>query len=304
MIYLLYLFGFLPSIIWLFFYLRKDAHPESNRMILKIFFFGMLAAFFAIFLEKSFQLTTSFLKNQKILSSILVIFLGGAFVEEYLKYLVVRIGVFQNPELDEPPDLLLYMIISALGFAALENILALVQCYPISGASEILIKCYPISELRETLSTIGSRFVSATFLHALSSGALGYFLALSIRYQKKRRLLFLTGLLIATLLHGLYNWPMMTVAAAERVTFYGFIFPFFIFIAGGYLIVSYGFKELRNKIIFLSGYSLLAIWYIWLNYPIIKIEYLLPVAILTGLAFFVSFSFNTLKRLKGICLIK
>ncbi len=38
-------FGLAPSFIWLLFFLRKDAHPESNPMILKIFFYGMLAAF-------------------------------------------------------------------------------------------------------------------------------------------------------------------------------------------------------------------------------------------------------------------
>jgi len=59
MAYFLYLFGFLPSIIWLSFYLRKDAHPESNRMVLKIFLYGMLAALVAIVLEKAFQKTSS-----------------------------------------------------------------------------------------------------------------------------------------------------------------------------------------------------------------------------------------------------
>ena len=166
MIYLLYLFGFLPSIIWLLFYLRKDAHPESNRMILRIFFFGVLAAFFAIFLEKGFQAITA--------NSLLIIFLGGAFIEEYLKYLVVRVGVFHNSEMDEPPDLLLYMIISALGFAALENIL-------------VLSNYHPILTTAKALEVMSWRFVSATFLHALCSGTLGYFLALSFSISNSEK---------------------------------------------------------------------------------------------------------------------
>lgn len=229
MIYFLYLFGFLPSIVWLFFYLRKDSHPESNRMILKIFFFGILVAFFAIVLEKIFQKTTGLKPD-----SIIVIFLGGALIEEYLKYLVVRVGVFSNPELDEPPDLLIYMIISALGFAALENIL-------------VLSNYHPILTPGQALGIMGWRFVSATFLHALCSGILGYFLALSLFHIKKRKTFFFLGLVVVTTLHGLYNWSIMKIEGLEK--------------------------------------------------------FILPVVILIILAWFVSFSFKKLKRLKGICRI-
>ena len=219
MTYFLYLFGFLPSILWLFFYLRKDAHPESNRMILKIFFFGMLAAFFAIFLEKGFQLITS--------HPFLVIFLGGAFIEEYLKYLVVKFGVFKNSEMDEPPDLLLYMIISALGFAALENILVLSNYHPILT---------PV----KALEVMGWRFVSATFLHALCSGTLGYFLALSFFHIRQRKRFFLAGLVIVMTLHGLYNWSIMKIEGPEK-----FILPFFVLIILAWL-VSFWLKKLKR----------------------------------------------------------
>lgn len=219
MIYFLYLFGFLPSFIWLLFYLRKDVHPESNRMILKIFFFGMLIAFFAIFLEKGFQKITT--------SSLLIIFLGGALIEEYLKYLVVRVGVFASAELDEPPDLLLYMIIAALGFAALENILVLSNYHPILT---------PV----KALEVMSWRFVSATFLHALCSGVLGYFLALSFFYIGQRKKIFLLGLGIATALHGLYNWSIIEIENLAR-----FILPMAILIILA-LFVSYSFKKLQR----------------------------------------------------------
>jgi len=123
MIYLLYFFGFLPSIIWLLFYLQKDVHPESNKQILKVFFYGIIAGFCAILVEAMF-------KEVLLPKSILYIFIGGAFVEEYLKYLVIKFEILKNSELDEPFDIMLYMIISALGFAALENILILIGYHP------------------------------------------------------------------------------------------------------------------------------------------------------------------------------
>jgi len=185
MIYILYLFGFLPSIIWLLFYLRKDVHPESNEQILKVFFYGIIVAFCAILVEIMFK---------KILPprSVLYIFIGGAFVEEYLKYLVVKFEILRNPELDEPFDIMLYMIIAALGFAALENIL-------------ILCKYHPFLELSTTLNITTWRFLTATFLHTLSSGILGYFLALSFLNLKNQKKLFLIGLFLASTLHGFYN---------------------------------------------------------------------------------------------------
>lgn len=223
MSYLPYLLGFLPGLIWLIFYLRKDAHPEPNRLVLKIFFFGIIAAFLAIFLERGFHFLISFLKNQKTLSSILAIFLGGALIEEYSKYLAVRIGVYKNSELDESVDILLYMIISALGFASLENIL-------------VLSSFHPFLTIGKALETMAWRFVSATFLHALCSGLVGYFLALSFLYSKKRRWLVLAGLIIATALHGLYNFSIMRIEGLEK-----FILPLII------LIVLAGFVSLSIK---------------------------------------------------------
>jgi len=188
-------------------------------MILKIFFFGVLAAFFAIFLEIGFEkMTANFL---------LVIFLGGALIEEYLKYLVVRFGVFRSSELDEPPDLVLYMIISALGFAALENILVLSNYHPILT---------PV----KALEVMSWRFVSATFLHALCSGVLGYFLVLSFFHIKQRKKIFLAGLLLVTALHGLYNWSIMSVEGLGK-----FILPLIILMVLAWF-VSFTFKKLKR----------------------------------------------------------
>ncbi|MCL5011121.1 MAG: PrsW family glutamic-type intramembrane protease, partial [Patescibacteria group bacterium] len=123
--YLFYLLGFLPSFAWLLFYLRKDSHPESNSTVIKIFALGMLAGFFAILLERSFQKIHAFFSGSISTETILYIFVGVALIEELVKFLAVRLTVFRSVEFDEPLDLMLYMIIVALGFAALENILVL-----------------------------------------------------------------------------------------------------------------------------------------------------------------------------------
>lgn len=240
--YLFYItFGLLPSIIWLLFYLRKDSHPEPNRMILKIFLAGAGAAALAAFLEMGFfeisRFAAQFIGPGAI--NIINIFIGVALIEETLKYAVVKIGVLKSPEFDEPVDAMLYMIIAALGFAALENILIL------------WLHQKPFA-LSQTMTWAAARFLGATFLHALSSAVAGYFLAISFFSQtaalKKRRYgrieirpyLTFAGLGIAALLHGLYNFSIMLIEGAQR-----FIIPAVILL-GLTLFVSLGFRKLKK----------------------------------------------------------
>ena len=93
--FLLILFGVLPSVIWLLFYLKRDVHPEPKGMILKIFFYGMLVTIPAIFIEVFILKLT---KNLSFLPafwlSLLNVFLTVALVEELLKFFVVRQKVF------------------------------------------------------------------------------------------------------------------------------------------------------------------------------------------------------------------
>lgn len=226
MSYFLYLFGFLPSLIWLLFYLRKDAHPESNKMILKIFFLVVVAAFCAIVLEKGFAWGLARF-NDSIWKSIVAIFIGGALVEEALKFAVVRLGVFNNSELDEPLDFMLYMIISALGFASLENILVLSSYHPMLDATT-------------AVQTMLWRFVSATFLHALCSAMVGYFLILSFCHCQKNKGVIVIGLIMAAALHGLYNFSIMKVDGLEK-----FLLPIIILI-GLAIFISFIFKKVKN----------------------------------------------------------
>ena len=228
--YLFYIiFALVPSVIWLLFFLRKDAHPESNRMILIVFSLGILAALPAALVEMgAFQILLDFIKSS-ILFSILSIFLGVALVEEVFKYLVVKEKVLSDPEFDEPVDSMLYMIIAALGFAVTENLLIL---SPISGP--------PQFQFFETLTISAFRFIGATVLHALCSGTLGYFMALSFLKTKERIKLLVFGFSLVIILHGLYNFSIMEIEGYLR-----FLIPVTILV-GLTSFVSLGFKRLKK----------------------------------------------------------
>ncbi len=218
--------GVLPSVIWLLYYLRKDVHPESNRMVLKIFFYGILIVVPAALIEIGIEKGLNKLNLPFAFFIIVEGFLGVALIEELAKYLVVRHWVLRHPEFDEPVDVMLYMIISALGFAAAENIM-------------LFLGRQGIFYWSQTLNLAIGRFITTTFLHALVSGFFGYFLALAIFDRKKQKRYLFTGLIIATLLHGLYNFSIISNGSLR------IIIPAVILISLAFF-VSLGLKDLRG----------------------------------------------------------
>jgi RsiW-degrading membrane proteinase PrsW (M82 family) len=207
-IYLLFL-SIIPGLIWLFYFLFKDEHPEPKGMVLKIFFCGMISAFPAVLLEWGIQKITPYNNFgvqtwQYYLFAFAAIVFGVALVEELSKYFAVRIGALRSPEMDEPMDVILYMIIAALGFATIENIFLFI-------APEIFSYTF-----LETFYLAIFRFISATFLHALCSGTIGFFMALSFWETKRKNFLMAAGFTLAVLLHGLYNFSIMKLEGFFR----------------------------------------------------------------------------------------
>lgn len=209
----------------------------------------MLIALPAFFIEIGFSENISQIPLPAIGITILNIFIGVAFIEEFLKYLVVREKALKDPELDEPLDVVLYMIIAALGFAAVENILVLF--FP---EKPLLI--------REASFIIIFRFIGATFLHALSSGTIGYFLARSFFEPKQKEKLLVIGFVLAIILHGLFNFSIIEI--------------------GESLVEKNGMIIIDNPQAFFFYLATL-------------------IAILVGLAVFVTLGFRNLKKLASVC---
>jgi len=245
MVYPFYIIlGFIPSVIWLSFYLRKDAHPEPNSMVLRIFIWGMLLAPLAIILEiiliwllnpsANPLAFLSQMTRDHFFKIILASTLVPALVEEYLKYSVVKYRVLKNPEFDEPVDAMLYCIIAGLGFATVENLL-------------ILLK-YPLAPLGQALGTTSLRFLGATLVHALASGMVGYWLARGLLHANQRKKLILTGLTIAIIFHGCYNYLIITTlsqtAAYQKITYLSITVLLLVVMV---FLVSYFFRKLKKQ---------------------------------------------------------
>ncbi|PJE57986.1 MAG: hypothetical protein COU81_03100 [Candidatus Portnoybacteria bacterium CG10_big_fil_rev_8_21_14_0_10_36_7] len=200
---LIALLGFLPSIVWLLFYLKKDAHPEPNHKIIEIFLWGMASILVAgllqviyIWIAEAPSNWNNFLLiiNSNIYSQavFLNLILIAPITEETLKFLIVKFRVLHDEDFDEPLDAMLYMVIVALGFAAGENILILINSDNI-------------------LPTLIMRFLGATLLHTLAAGTMGYFLATGYFKTHLKYFYITLGFITAFIIHGIYNYLIVAL---------------------------------------------------------------------------------------------
>ena len=171
--------SFLLPLIWIFYFLKKDKHPEPILWLFFAFILGIVAAFLSYLVE---DIAHSFNLNKSAL------FILSAFVEEFFKFLVVWSLIFPHRVFDEPVDAMVYMMVSALGFSSIENFLYLQK------NNEFLL--------------IFGRFLGANFLHILASGLIGY--GYGYLWKTKRILPFVVSFLGATALHFLYNFVIIS----------------------------------------------------------------------------------------------
>ena len=184
----------LPSLIWLFFYLKEDPHPEPRCWLFTIFLMGVALAPLVISLEmalsKIFKLFIPFSWE-----GALIMFVIAPIVEEVAKYGVVHLALNKNPIMDEPVDAMIYVIVAALGFAAIENVFAIFSFVPIGAPGY----------LNTALNFVSMRFISAVALHGLASGITGYYFA-KFYFIKRDVRLIIWGLFLSISLHGTYNF--------------------------------------------------------------------------------------------------
>ena len=177
-----------PALLLLRYYYRQDRlSPEPKGLVLRVFGFGILAAFAAVPLELLLSAFQNVFAASPILYAAFRAFVVAALVEEWLKLTVVRLVAYRSEHFDEVMDGVVYTVVASLGFACIENVL-----YVMGG----------------TLTTALLRAVTAVPLHATASGLMGYYVGLA-RFasdpQAERRLQN-RGLRLAVLIHGTYNF--------------------------------------------------------------------------------------------------
>lgn len=195
-----FLIGFVPVLIWLGFWLLQDRkHPEPRSLILRAFAAGMLCVVLVIPLQQ--VVNTLFPVG-------FVLILLWAALEEIMKLGLTWFVVLRNRAVDEPVDVVIYLITTALGFAALENTL-------------FLITTLTNGEIGHGLITGNLRFIGATLIHVLSTATIGVFLAFSFFKNNLAKFLYgVVGVILATLLHALFNFSIINTSADWLLTIF------------------------------------------------------------------------------------
>jgi RsiW-degrading membrane proteinase PrsW (M82 family) len=184
----------LPGLFWLWYFNRYDIFDKEPLAKLgQCLLFGALVVLVALAWEAPFGKllqTTNSLVVQLVLS-FFVVGLG----EEFFKLLATYLAVAQSPEFNEPMDGIVYAIATSIGFSVIENI-------------------FYISSFGLTIAPL--RGTIATLAHIAFSGLAGSYLG-KAKFSPRPKYELLKGLTLASFLHGLYDFLLITHIASPVV---------------------------------------------------------------------------------------
>ncbi len=188
----LFIISILPVIALLWFFEKQDkGRKEPKKLVRKVFWWGVISTIFAgtvgVFVDEIWFA----LNLPNIAYIFLTSFITAALIEEAFKLFVVKKFAYNNEHFNEVMDGITYAIVASLGFAALENILYVMD----GGLAVGLI-----------------RAVISVPAHALFSGVMGYYIgkARFLSSDTQRRNIILKGYFFAVLYHGLFNFFLFT----------------------------------------------------------------------------------------------
>ncbi len=203
------------SFFWVYFFWKQDKYEkEPIRQILIVFLFSAFLTFAVLIPEfigeylfpwrSEDGFTPTSLVN---LFIYLVLFVG--FIEELAKFIPVRFYIFKNKDFNEPMDGLVYASTAAMGFAFVENIFYIMSGFAHSTNEGIMMSI--------------ARIISSP-IHIIFASYWGIELGL-YKNHPERKGKVIKGFLIATLLHGLYDffaytgiiWGLLAIVVASVI---------------------------------------------------------------------------------------
>ena len=206
----LYLVAITPGIaLALGIYLTDRYDREPLHLLMKIFVFGGISILPVILVEKIFAYLNIF---TGLLQIIYDAFIVAGFTEEYFKRIIVMKYAYDHKAFNEKLDGIVYAVFTSLGFATVENILYVVFRY---------------SDIR----TVGiQRAIFSVPAHMLFAITMGYYLSLAkyAKDQRERNYYLKISLLMPVLLHGLYDYILMSRSGNLFIVF----IPFVVFLWG------------------------------------------------------------------------
>lgn len=188
----LYLFAIIPSVIFIVFVYKMDKiEKEPLKLLLKLFFFGMISCFPAMIIETFFDgLFLLFMDGGSLTYALFSNFLGVALVEEACKFVFLYIFTWKNKNFNFAFDGIVYAVCVGIGFAFLEDIL-----YLMDGDLSTAI-------IRALLAIPGHGVYAILMGHYYSQGKM----LSNLGNKKGCKSRLIKALLIPIAFHGLYDF--------------------------------------------------------------------------------------------------
>ncbi len=184
----------LAFLLW-FFYTRDKLNPEPRGLVLKVFGLGLLA-FIPTFLIRQFLPLPYWLMG----------LLMMPVVNELAKFLVVKLGVYNHPEFDEPVDGIIFAAAAGLGFATLDVVGSLLYAYLNVRQMGVPGADVSHSPWQAVFNLFALRGLLMAPGHALWSSLWGYGLGMAKFMPTKASTgLVRNGLVAAILAHAAFN---------------------------------------------------------------------------------------------------
>lgn len=167
----------------IFIYFKDKHEKEPLGLLLKCFFLGGVSIIPAVILEVygGPKLALEEYWSNNFVHAFIVV----GFSEEFSKYIFFKRFAYNRAEFNEPFDGIIYSVMVSLGFAALENVM-----YVMDGGIGVGLL----------------RMFTAVPSHAANAVMLGYFAGLAKFNPQREKALLITGILAATFFHGAYDF--------------------------------------------------------------------------------------------------
>ena len=211
----------LPSIIIAFIINKADKkEKEPTIELVKAFSMGFLAVVLTLLLSFLLGINHIQVHSNRMIEVAFYSFFAIAFIEEFCKWICAHLFLRKNKNFNYLFDGILYVTLVSLGFATIENIL-----YTLQGG----------------LTTVIVRAITTVPAHAFFGIASGYYYSLSKKekvenHSKKSTQYFVISFLVPFLLHGFYDFCLLT----ENMILFT---VYLIFIVSLYSISTYQVKK-------------------------------------------------------------
>ncbi len=174
-------------IIAFYIYFRDKYEKEPLSILLITLFSGAIISVPVVLIEKIMSLPSPWLTG--IFNSAWHAFMVASLCEEGFKLIVLFLLVWKSKEFNEKFDGIVYSCFISLGFAGVENLLYVLN----SGVTTGL-----------------ARALTAVPAHAIFGVTMGYFFAIAKFYPKKKKKYLWMSFLIPFILHGFYDFILMS----------------------------------------------------------------------------------------------